>query len=352
MSEEINPLEYWKEKASPQALQELSLENRALQTQPDELKPCPLPACGGIAKRHRVSNPVLDNYYDHSIKCSKCGLQTAYVPIRVDNPVPPQMYDRWNTRSTPDQQAYDRAMAHNAMLRDMLRMLQGDGKGCPVCDYMYEEKHEESCELMATLNATEADVEAWEERRDKKVRDAYRAGPYTDACKQLATVTNERDALREGLKISTGTVESITEAMEAIATITTERDAALAHVATMVERLELLKCTLRAPAFVKGEHRNTWWHSSYTSILNDIDVLVATTKPGTIALLERLKRFAILSLEEKLKIETETKMLMEALHPDLMAHREVALEEARTRLREEMEQVCVKATEAKKAGKK
>lgn len=87
-------------------------------TQPDELKPCPLPACGGIAKRHRVSNPVLDNYYDHSIKCSKCGLQTAYVPIRVDNPVPPQMYDRWNHR-TPDQQAIDDVKLLRETLHDL-----------------------------------------------------------------------------------------------------------------------------------------------------------------------------------------------------------------------------------------
>lgn len=104
---------------------------------------------------------------------------------------------------TNDQQAYDRAMAHNALLREGLWKYAN----CGPFDFQPSDADE-------ILNATEADVEAWEERRDKKVRDAYRAGPYTDVCKQLATVTNERDALREALKISTATVESFSVAMK------------------------------------------------------------------------------------------------------------------------------------------
>lgn len=119
--------------------QDPRLEGTHPMTQPDELKPCPLPACGGIAKRHRVSNPVLDNYYDHSIKCSKCGLQTAYVPIRVDNPVPPQMYDRWNTRSTPDQQAIDDVKLLRAAMNKLARLGNGERYGNSVGNVMAQE---------------------------------------------------------------------------------------------------------------------------------------------------------------------------------------------------------------------
>lgn len=134
---EINPIEYWGEKASPQALQELALANRALQTQLDE-------ANARLAMQHEAL----------------CEFKATYTQVC-------------------DLKDNGRAIDHHEGLTAIINVWLRYGK--------------------PALNATEADVEAWEERRDKKVRDAYRAGPYTDACKQLATVTAERDALRRAL---------------------------------------------------------------------------------------------------------------------------------------------------------
>lgn len=246
------------------------------------------------------------------------------------------------------QQAYDRAMAHNALLREALHDLYTEHPSTTWSEDVY---------VLKALNATDADATAWKceiekviiQKFTQSIFEAHKEA-WEEKVQQLATVTQERNALREALKISTSTVGSLSAAsLEATTTIAKDRDCALAHVATMVERLERLVCLLKAPAFL-GQNRGSSWHSSYTYILNDIGTLIKKTKPETLPLLESLKHSAKLDVAEKFKIETETKLLMEALHPDLMALREVALEESRVRLQKQMEQVCLDAAEAKKEG--
>lgn len=112
------------------------------------------------------------------------------------------------------QQAYDRAMAHNAMLREALTKMCGR--------FSHDEKYR-----LDALNATEADADAWEKKLRQEVMLAVhplqpeyeklkalladeiasnksnvecciaQADDLRDLQKQLATVTNERDALRE-----------------------------------------------------------------------------------------------------------------------------------------------------------
>lgn len=188
------------------------------------------------------------------------------------------------------QQAYDRAMAHNAMLREALK---GYAKGnnfektdslgggtFRVIDWGEAAKE--------ALNATEADTIAYltayvervmgwksqpgqnltdlKETFSKKAVEAYLGpGPYAEACKQLAITANERDC-------------------------------ALAHVAILVERLSRLKNILCAPFFVTKQEKSSGWHSTYSSLMNDIDDLLAITPPSTNLLLQRLERFARLDI--------------------------------------------------------
>lgn len=165
-------------------------------TQPDELKPCPF--CGGAA----IVNA--DGWAESSWWFAQClGCQAQGDEYNSGE----EALKAWNTRSTPDQQAIDHVMAHNAILREALWKYAN----CGPFDFQPSDAEE-------ILNATEADVEAWLKAFAKKsVEDLLGVWPYADVCKQLATVTNERDALQEALKISTGTVESLTTATEALA---------------------------------------------------------------------------------------------------------------------------------------
>lgn len=96
---------------------------------------------------------------------------------------------------TNDQQAYDRAMAHNALLREALHDLYSEHPSTTWSEDQY---------VLKALNATEADAEAW---LAEKTNDAYSRGAQhaynahaelrKEYEQQLATVTNERDALRE-----------------------------------------------------------------------------------------------------------------------------------------------------------
>lgn len=89
---------------------------------------------------------------------------------------------------TNDQQAYDRAMAHNAMLREAL-ILQTE----VISSYDVMEKS------VKALNATEADATAWEKKLRQDVMLAVHPlqPEYEKLQQQLATVTVERDALRD-----------------------------------------------------------------------------------------------------------------------------------------------------------
>lgn len=87
-------------------------------------------------------------------------------------------YDAAMTESNPmtnDQQAYDRAMAHNALLREALaepHLCADSSTGCPVCE---------------ALNATDASVEAWKARQNNG---AYQRG-YAEA-ERLGNIEIER----------------------------------------------------------------------------------------------------------------------------------------------------------------
>lgn len=87
------------------------------------------------------------------------------------------------------QQAYDRAMAHNAILREVLDR-------CCLCVDIGD-----TCMCCEALNATEADVEAWEKKLRQDVMLAVHPlqPEYEKLKQQLATVTAERDALRKKL---------------------------------------------------------------------------------------------------------------------------------------------------------
>ncbi len=100
---------------------------------------------------------------------------------------------------TNDQQAYDRAMAHNVMLREALDHAKG-GLMSIYSDDDYRIAFEPV--INAALNATEADVTAWLQQRDAKWLSNQETAVqlWSNAEQQLATVTNERDALREKIK--------------------------------------------------------------------------------------------------------------------------------------------------------
>jgi hypothetical protein len=165
--------------------------------QPDELKPCPF--CGGEAKEETRS-------IDSWIYCTKCGLSTSSKTVLVKKD-----YDCWNTR-TPDQQAYDRAMADEDI----------------TLDTDWEELDKQRWVLISeALNATEADAEAWLKTHDaavtvkvlqnSKLHSLKEAQAnqtaesamqvLTEKCKELATVTNERDALRDMFAASTDSAD-------------------------------------------------------------------------------------------------------------------------------------------------
>lgn len=89
------------------------------------------------------------------------------------------------TQPDDHQQAYDRAMAHNAMLREAL-ILQTE----VISSYDVMEKS------VKALNATEADATAWEKKLRQDVMLAVHPlqPEYEKLQQQLATVTAERDA--------------------------------------------------------------------------------------------------------------------------------------------------------------
>jgi hypothetical protein len=131
---------------------------------------------------------------------------------------------------TNDQQAYDRAMAHNAMLREALgKYEEVYPYVCDLKDNAFMAEHHEGLTQVinlwlrygrVALNATEADVVAWE--KEQKVKRHSSVIKYAEELlstkwaleQQLATVTNERDALREALRIATGSVDSLVTAIE------------------------------------------------------------------------------------------------------------------------------------------
>ena len=94
------------------------------------------------------------------------------------------------------QQAYDRAMAHNAMLREALAHARpytlSPGLNLATLSSMFVDK---------ALNATEADVTAWGKKLQEQVMLAVHPlqPEYEKLQQQLATVTPERDALRENI---------------------------------------------------------------------------------------------------------------------------------------------------------
>lgn len=109
---------------------------------------------------------------------------------------------------TNDQQAYDRAMAHNAMLREAIREVWLNT--APCVQGMYKKRELEA--LIRRINkiltpihgATEADADAWEKKLRQEVMQAVHPlqPEYEKLQQQLATVTNERDALRVKLEKS------------------------------------------------------------------------------------------------------------------------------------------------------
>lgn len=89
------------------------------------------------------------------------------------------------------QQAYDRTMAHNAMLRDRLGVLI----------HLTDRENRYWHEAKEAMAATEADVTAWEKKlREQVMLAVHPLQPeYEKLQQQLATVTAERDALRKEL---------------------------------------------------------------------------------------------------------------------------------------------------------
>lgn len=112
---------------------------------------------------------------------------------------------------TNDQQAYDRAMAHNAMLREALgKYEEVYPYVCDLKDNAFMAEHHEGLTQVinlwlrygrVALNATEADAEAWEKKLRQDVMLAVHPlqPEYEKLQQQLATVTAERDALRKKL---------------------------------------------------------------------------------------------------------------------------------------------------------
>lgn len=100
--------------------------------------------------------------------------------------------------------------ANNAMLADACKALLGPEMRGPFTTEeldagLFDEWQKESdaaCKLAKeTLAATHPTITKWLEECDKKAVEAYLgAGAYADVCKQLATVTDERDGLREMFK--------------------------------------------------------------------------------------------------------------------------------------------------------
>ena len=109
------------------------------------------------------------------------------------------------------QQAYDRAMAHNAMLREALgKYEEVYPYVCDLKDNAFMAEHHEGLTQVinlwlrygrVALNATEADAEAWEKKLRQDVMLAVHPlqPEYEKLQQQLATVTAERDALRKKL---------------------------------------------------------------------------------------------------------------------------------------------------------
>lgn len=83
---------------------------------------------------------------------------------------------------------YTQAMAHVAMLREALEYLLS-----------WYDNHDYEDRGMAALNATGPDVEAWKEMIEMEAFKRGAASATTAHYEQLATVTAERDALREAL---------------------------------------------------------------------------------------------------------------------------------------------------------
>lgn len=111
------------------------------------------------------------------------------------------------------QQAYDRAMAHNAMLREALGSFETDCITRPYdggwnIDVFNVELWMN--ERSKALNATEADAEAWEEaQKAKRHSSVIKYAEELLSAKwaleqQLATVTNERDALLQQMSFCSG----------------------------------------------------------------------------------------------------------------------------------------------------
>lgn len=90
------------------------------------------------------------------------------------------------------------AMAHNAMLREAAKKAT-DAFAVHYSNWnplLTDEYGEIISPVTEALNATEADVTAWQEAFAKKaVEDHLGAGPYADVCKELATVKKERNDL-------------------------------------------------------------------------------------------------------------------------------------------------------------
>lgn len=121
-----------------------------------------------------------------NIECTTCGrdfLKCECAPLGVAPIDPP-----FNPLIT--QQAYDRAMAHNAMLREVLGELAKAYWRNTVA-----KAHE-------ALNTTEADATAWLKQRDAKWLSNQETAVqlWSNAEQQLTTVTQERDALRRAAK--------------------------------------------------------------------------------------------------------------------------------------------------------
>lgn len=125
------------------------------------------------------------------------------------------------------QQAYDRAMAHNAMLRAALEATAEalelnraqESAPCesvqPYGDNLNLNGFRELYQSREALNATEADAEAWLSEYVKRVMgwtSLPAQGTHTpkksSLQQQLATVTNERDALRETLVVAIDIAEA------------------------------------------------------------------------------------------------------------------------------------------------
>lgn len=103
-----------------------------------------------------------------------------------------------NSETKPLQQAYDRAMAHNAMLREALHGLYTEHPSTTWSEDVY---------VLKALNATNADATAWKceiekviiQKFTQSIFDAHKEA-WEEKVQQLATVTAERDALRRAAK--------------------------------------------------------------------------------------------------------------------------------------------------------